>query len=48
LTSRADRRRVFLGNLVVAQANVFGQRAGEEEGVLQHHRKVAAKGIEIL
>ncbi len=38
----------FLGDFVVAEADVLSQRAGEEERILQDHGEVLAQSRQIL
>ncbi len=48
LTSRAACRKACFGDGVVAEANVFGDGAGEEERILQNDGEVAAQCGEIV
>ena len=36
------------GDGFIAEADIFGDGAGEEEGVLQHDGEVLAEGVEIV
>ncbi len=48
LTSRAAWRRPVVGDFLVAEADVFGQRAGEEERILQDDGEVLAERVQIV
>ena len=43
LTSRGGLAQVLVGDFFVAEADVFGEGAGEEEGVLEDDGEVAAE-----
>ncbi len=48
LTSRAAWRSLVVGDLFVAQADIFGQRAGKEERILQNDGEVLAQRGQVL